>query len=127
LEILLVDLKDLLMLNNAYCNIGQVSSPRRSAPTVAIARAIVNNPTIVLADEPTGDIDVQSAAGNFDGTVSVTEEAVEASRCPPQLEARGNSRDWPPPTGSTISRFFLVRTELTHALTLAGSTQDDSG
>ena len=69
------------------------------------------------------------------GTISVRREVVVSERLqagfaltPPRLEARGNSRDWPHPTGPTISRFFLVlRTELTHALTLAGSTQDDSG
>lgn len=33
---------------------------------VAIARALINNPALILADEPTGNVDAQSSAGILD-------------------------------------------------------------
>ena len=33
---------------------------------MAIARSIINNPTLILADEPTGNLDSVNAAAIFD-------------------------------------------------------------
>ncbi|HXN35143.1 MAG TPA: ATP-binding cassette domain-containing protein, partial [Opitutaceae bacterium] len=59
---------------------------------VAIARALANQPTIILADEPTGNLDVRNAALVFDiltrvakdngqAVVLVTHNPDIASRC----------------------------------------------
>lgn len=39
---------------------------------VAIARALANNPKILLADEPTGNLDPRTAAGVFDALIAIT-------------------------------------------------------
>ena len=33
---------------------------------VSIARALINNPQIILADEPTGSLDIETAKGIFE-------------------------------------------------------------
>ena len=61
---------------------------------VAIARALANDPPVLVADEPTGNLDSQTAHGVFDTLVSLTEvgKTVIYVTHDPNLAARAQAR-----------------------------------
>jgi len=71
---------------------------------VAVARALINNPALVLADEPTGNLDRQSADQVLDLIKSInsttatsflisTHDEHVAARCTRRVEIRGGRND----------------------------------
>lgn len=65
-------LKSVGLENRAYSKVRELSGGQ--SQRVAIARALINNPKVILADEPTGNLDSENGKAIIDLLMNLTEQ-----------------------------------------------------